>query len=219
MVKVGYHHAYMANMLHVNSGNGKFIETSQMSGVVKTDWSWAPLIADFDNDGLKDIFVSNGVYKDYHNQDFRNELKAINAKGASMTLQAVLDMMPAEKLNNYIYKNNGDLTFTKKIEEWGLVDPNFSNGAAYADFDNDGDLDLIVNNINDVVGVYKNNSNQNYLQIQLEGGSKNTLGIGAEVFVKTEKDTQFQQLYLARGFESSVTPTLNFGLGERVKDT
>jgi enediyne biosynthesis protein E4 len=214
MVRVGYHHAYMANMLHVNSGNGKFIETSQMSGVVKTDWSWAPLIADFDNDGLKDIFVSNGVYKDYHNQDFRNQLKAINARGESMTLQAVIDMMPAEKLNNYIFKNNGDLTFSKKIEEWGLVDPNFSNGAAYADFDNDGDLDLIVNNINDKVGLYKNNSNQNYLQIELEGITQNTLGLGAEVFVKTAKETQFQQLYMARGFESSVAPTLNFGLGE-----
>lgn len=214
MVKVGYHHAYMANMLHVNSGNGKFIETSQMSGVVKTDWSWAPLIADFDNDGLKDIFVSNGVYKDYHNQDFRNQLKAKNEKGESMTLQAVLDMMPAEKLDNYIFKNNGDLTFTKKIKEWGLEDPNFSNGAAYADFDNDGDLDLIVNNINDEIGLYKNNSNQNYVQIQLEGDSNNTLGIGAEVFVKTAKETQHQQLYVARGFESSVAPTLNFGLGE-----
>jgi len=214
MVKVGYHHAYMANMLHVNSGNGKFIETSQMSGVVKTDWSWAPLIADFDNDGLKDIFVSNGVYKDYHNQDFRNQLRDKNAKGESMTLEAVLDMMPAEKLDNYIYKNNGDLTFTKKIEEWGLKDPSFSNGAAYADFDNDGDLDLIVNNINDKVGLYRNNSNQNYLQIELEGTSKNTLGIGAEVFVKTANEIQHQQLYLARGFESSVTPSLNFGLGE-----
>jgi hypothetical protein len=214
MVRVGYHHAYMANMLHVSSGYGKFIETSQLSGVVKTDWSWAPLIADFDNDGLKDIFVSNGVYKDYHNQDFRTQLKAINAKGESMTLQAVLDMMPAKKLNNYIYKNNGDLTFTKKIKEWGLEDPNFSNGAAYADFDNDGDLDLIVNNINDEIGLYRNNSNQNYVQIQLEGATENTLGIGAEVYVKTPKETQFQQLYVARGFESSVSPTLNFGLGE-----
>ncbi|WP_432410010.1 VCBS repeat-containing protein [Rasiella sp. SM2506] len=214
MVKVGYHHAYMANMLHINSGNGRFIETSQMSGVVKTDWSWAPLIADFDNDGLKDIFVSNGVYKDYHNQDFRNQLKAINEKGESMTLEAVVAMMPAEKLDNYIYKNNGDLTFTKKIEEWGLKDPSFSNGAAYADFDNDGDLDLIVNNIKDEIGLYRNNSNQNYIKIQLEGPATNTQGIGAEVFVRTTKDTQYQQLYVARGFESSVAHTLNFGLGD-----
>lgn len=214
MVKVGYHHAYMANMLHVNSGNGRFIETSQMSGVVKTDWSWAPLIADFDNDGLKDIFISNGVVKDYTNQDFRSQLKAIDAKGESMTLEAVLAMMPSEKLDNYIYKNNGDLTFSKKIEEWGLKDPSFSNGAAYADFDNDGDLDLIVNNVNDEVGLYRNNSNRNYVQIQLEGTAKNSLGIGAEVFVKTTKEIQYQQLYVARGFESSVAPALNFGLGE-----
>ena len=214
MVNVGYHHAYMANMLHINSGNSKFIETSQMSGVVKTDWSWAPLIADFDNDGLKDIFISNGILKDYTNQDFIRQLQAINATGESMTLEALLAMMPAEKLDNYIYKNNGDLTFSKEIEAWGLSDPSFSNGAAYADLDNDGDLDLIVNNINDEVGLYRNNSNKNYIQIQLEGSAKNSLGIGAEVFVKTAKETQVQHLYLARGFESSVTPALNFGLGD-----
>lgn len=214
MVKVGYHHAYMANMLHANVGNGKFKETAQLSGIVKTDWSWAPLIADFDNDGLKDIFISNGVYKDYNNQDFRNALKAKNAKGESMTLQAVLDMMPSQKLDNYVYKNNGDLTFTKVIKEWGLNDPSFSNGGAYADFDNDGDLDLIVNNVNDEIGLFKNNSQSNYLQIDLNGPANNTIGIGAEVFVKQNDQTQYQKLYITRGFESSVSEVLNFGLGE-----
>lgn len=214
LVRVGYHHAYMANMLHFNEGNGKFKETGQMSGVVKTDWSWAPLLADFDNDGLKDIFVSNGVYKDYHNQDFRNQLKAIDQKGEPVSLQSVLDMMPSEKLNNYIYKNNGDLTFQKVIAEWGLEDPNFSNGAAYADLDNDGDLDLIVNNINDEIGLYRNNANANSIQIQLIGPAENSLAIGAEVYLKNNGRTQYQKHYLARGFQSSVTPTLHFGLGE-----
>ena len=124
----------MANMLHYNVGNGKFKETSQLSGIVKTDWSWAPLIADFDNDGLKDIFISNGVVKDYTNQDFRVSLAEKNARGETMTLEAVLDMLPSQKLDNYAYKNNGDLTFSKVIKEWGLEDPSFSQGAAYSRF-------------------------------------------------------------------------------------
>ena len=135
MVDIGYHHAYMSNMLQVNQSNGKFKETGLLSGLAKTDWSWAPLIADFDNDGHKDVFISNGVVKDYTNQDFRNELREINKKGTAMQLKDVLDMIPAQKLNNYVFKNNGDLTFTKVIKEWGLEDPSFSNGAAYADFD------------------------------------------------------------------------------------
>ncbi len=212
LVQIGYHHAYMANMLHYNTGNGKFKETAQLSGVVKTDWSWAPLLADFDNDGLKDIFISNGVYKDYNNQDFRIELRERNARGESMTLDAVIALMPSQKLDNYIYRNNGDLSFTKVIKEWGLEDPSFSNGAAYADFDNDGDLDLIVNNVNDEIGLYRNNANENYLQIELKGPEKNTLGIGASVYLENEKDTQFQKLYLSRGFQSSVSNILNYGL-------
>lgn len=213
IVKVGYHHAYMANMLHMNTGNGTFKETAQFSGVVKTDWSWAPLIADFDGDGLKDIFISNGVYKDYTNQDFRTQIKEINARGESMTLEEVLSMLPAEKLDNYIFKNNGDLTFTKKIKEWGLQDPNFSNGAAYGDLDNDGDLDLVVNNINDIAGIYKNNSNENFIQIDLRGPETNSLGLGASVYIKTNNGTQFQKLYLTRGYESSVSNILTFGIG------
>ncbi len=214
LVRVGYHHAYMANMLHFNEGNGKFKETGQLSGVVKTDWSWAPLLADFDNDGLKDIFVSNGVYKDYHNQDFRAQLLEVDKEGKPVSLKSILDMMPSEKLDNYIYKNNGDLTFQKSIKEWGLEDPNFSNGAAYADFDNDGDLDLIVNNVNDEIGLYKNNANVNTIQITLDGPSQNKLGIGTQVSIKSGGQTQFQKLYMTRGFQSSVSPLIHFGLGE-----
>ncbi|MDC8005472.1 VCBS repeat-containing protein [Aureisphaera galaxeae] len=212
MVNIGYHHAYMANMLHYNIGNGKFRESSQLSGVVKTDWSWAPLLADFDNDGLKDIFISNGVYKDYTNQDFRTEIKMRNARGETMTIDQILDLLPSEKLDNYIYKNNGDLSFSKKIEEWGLKDPSFSNGAAYADFDNDGDLDLIVNNINDEIGLYRNNANENYVQVDLKGPNRNPMGIGASVYVEEEGRTQLQQLYLTRGYQSSVSNVLHYGL-------
>ncbi|MEZ4794112.1 MAG: VCBS repeat-containing protein [Flavobacteriaceae bacterium] len=214
MVNVGYHHAYMGNMLQHNVGNGKFKEMGQLSGVVKTDWSWAPLLADFDNDGLKDIFISNGVVKDYTNQDFRTEMRTRNANGESMTLDAVLDLMPSQKLDNYAYKNNGDLSFSKVIEEWGLKDPSFSNGAAYADFDNDGDLDIVVNNIDDEIGLYRNNSNENYLQVKLKGPQQNTMALGAKVYVKLKDGIQFQQVYLTRGFESSISEIQHFGLGQ-----
>ncbi len=214
MVAIGYNHPYMANMLHYNKGNGKFNETALLSGVAKSDWSWAPLIADFDNDGLKDIFITNGVIKDYTNQDFRTEMKKKIANNEEMTLEAVQAMLPSQKLNNYIYKNNGDLTFSKKMKEWGMEDPTFSNGAAYADLDNDGDLDLVINNIDDQVGLYRNNANNNYLQVKLKGPNNNSLGIGAKVYVKKADTIQFQQLYLARGFESSVTNVLHFGLGK-----
>ena len=214
LVEIGYHHAYMSNMLHYNVGNGKYYEASQLSGIAKTDWSWAPLIADYDNDGLKDIFITNGVFKDYHNQDYKNNIRKIASSGEPITLQKALDLIPSEKLSNYIYKNNGDLSFSNKIKEWGMDDPGFSNGGAYADFDNDGDLDLITNNFNDHIGLYRNNSKNNFLQIEIQGPNKNRLGIGTKVYINNNNGPQVLQLYLSRGYESSVTPILHFGLGK-----
>ncbi len=213
MIDIGYHHAYMANMLHYNVGNGKFNETAQLSGLSKTDWSWSTLIADFDNDGLKDVFITNGVDRDYTNQDARIKLKEVMKKGKAMTLDAVLNTFPSEKKSNFIFKNNGDLTFSESIKDWGLEDPNFSYGATYADLDNDGDLDLITNNVEDKAGIYKNNSTNNYVQLKLKGSSNNPQAIGTKVYLINNEISQFQQLYLTRGYKSSVTPSLNFGIG------
>lgn len=214
MVEIGYHHAYMSNMLHYNVGNGKFKETALLSGIAKTDWSWAALIADYDNDGLKDIFISNGVDKDYTNQDAGIALKKVMKSGESMTLDAVLNTFPSKKMSNYIFKNEGDLSFKNMIKEWGFEEPGFSYGAAYADLDNDGDLDLITNNVDDQAGIYKNNANNNYLKIKLKGSQNNPFGIGAKIYLKDNTNSQFQQLYLSRGYKSSVTTYINFGLGK-----
>ncbi len=214
MVEIGYHHAYMSNMLHYNVGNGKFKETALLSGVAMTDWSWSALIADYDNDGLKDIFITNGVDKDYTNQDARIELKKVMESGKSMYLDDVLNTFPSKKMSNYIFKNKGDLRFVEKIKEWGLEDPNFSYGSAYADLDNDGDLDLITNNIDDNAGVYKNNANNHYLKIKLNGKAKNPFAIGSKIILRNDDHSQFQQLYLTRGYKSSVTSMIHFGLGK-----
>ncbi|RMB63922.1 RNA-binding protein [Dokdonia sinensis] len=213
MVKVGYHHQYMSNMLHVNNNEGYFKEVGQLSGISKTDWSWAPLIADFDNDGLKDIYITNGIYRDITNQDFLNRAKELRKADKSFTLEQVYDMIPSEKLPNYFYKNSGNLSFDKKTKEWGLEKPSHSNGAVYADLDNDGDLDLITNNFNEISDIYRNESQWNYLDFEFINFPKNSLGIGTTVKVYNNDNIQTSTLFLSRGFESSIAPRLHFGLG------
>jgi enediyne biosynthesis protein E4 len=214
MVEIGYHHQYMTNTLHWGDSKGNYRESAQLSGISKTDWSWAPLLADFDNDGYKDIFIGNGVDRDYTNQDARNRLKQVQARGESMTIDSLLNSFPSEPLENYIFKNNGDLSFSKKSDEWGLEIPTYSYGASYADLDNDGDLELILNNLNSVSGIYENQSDNNYLKIKLEGPEKNKLAIGSKVYIETDNGYQTQELFLNRGYESSVTSILSFGLGK-----
>lgn len=214
LVRIGYHHAYMANMLHINKGYGIFEETGQLSGVTKTDWSWSTLLADFDNDGFKDIYVTNGVERDYNHQDTRNKVLDILGSGKPYDLQEILAMYPSEPITNHAYKNLGDLTFEKSMDTWGLADKTISNGAAYADLDNDGDLDLIVQNLNDNVGLYRNNATNNYLTINLKGPTQNPMAIGSKAFVTTSSKTQLNELYLARGFMSSVSNEMHFGLGD-----
>ncbi len=214
IVRSGYHFPYMSNMLNLNNGNGYFSDIGQLAGVSKTDWSWGPLLADFDCDGLKDIFITNGIKREIANQDFGNFLDTEQETVKNMSIQQVLDRMPSEKLQNYAFKNNGDLAFSKATSTWGFEQTVNSNGAAYADLDNDGDLDLVMNNLDDEASIYQNNATNNFLSIKLVGNDRNINAIGAKVKVFTENTSQYQELFLSRGYQSSVSPTLNFGLGD-----
>jgi hypothetical protein len=216
---MGLYYQYMRNMLHINNGNGSFSEVGQLSGVSNTDWSWAPLFADYDNDGWKDLFVTNGYLRDFTNMDFLkymgDELRNRNVAGEE--LLDIVKKMPASNVINYMFKNNGDITFSNKSSQWGINIPSNSNGAAYADLDNDGDLDLVINNINQPAFVYENKArgqiNNNYIEIDLKGAGQNTQGIGAKVTVYNNGKQQFLEEMPSRGYQSSVSPVLHFGTG------
>jgi len=216
IVDIGFHHQYMFNTLQMNNGNGTFSDIGQLAGVSKTDWSWAPLFADFDNDGLKDLFISNGYRRDARDNDYSNLYNYKKANGEDVDFKEGLELMPVSSIKNYMYKNEGDLKFTKVTDEWGLEVPMNSNGAAYADLDNDGDLDLIINNIEEMSVVYENIlvSDNRYLRINIDGAPLNKEALGAKVSVKTTDKTQFQEVYFARGYESSVENIIHFGLGK-----
>ncbi len=221
-VKDGFHYQYMVNTLHLNNGNNTFSEIAQLSGLDKTDWSWAPLFGDYDNDGFKDLFITNGLRKDSRNNDFVKKkekiLKEFQNLGEEEKMQSIkklLEMMPSQKIPNYIFKNNGDLSFDNKSSEWSFDIPSFSNGAAYADLDNDGDLDIIINNIDDAPFVYKNNSIGNhYINLKFIGPEKNLSGIGTKVLCETKNGIQYAEHYLSRGYLSSVENRMHFGLSD-----
>lgn len=237
-VNMGQHNQYMYNALQLNNGvpvEGKlplFSDVAQLSGVSSTDWSWAPLFFDMDNDGNKDLFVSNGIKRDFRNNDFlsyrkkrQEEVIQLKKEGKNFDqkgyVQDILSRMPPRKKVNYFYKNNGDLTFVDKSTNWVKPKETSSNGATYADFDNDGDLDIIVNNSDDFAFIYRNNISElesnNYLQIKLQGGKKNPIGIGTRVVAYHQGKQQILEQQLTRGFQSSVSTKLHFGIGKSMQ--
>lgn len=229
-VNSGKHYQYMFNTLQRNNGNGTFSELGQLGGVTSTDWSWAPLFADFDNDGNKDLFITNGVKSNNRNSDlvavYEKKIDSIKriAQQKGMDPNKMIDVMnfvdlaPTDKLPNYVYKNNGDLTFRNKVKEWGMERPTLSNGAAYADFDNDGDLDLVINNIDEYALLYKNNSVEkglgNYLRFKVDAGKgKSSYGTKITLF---KNDTLWQTASLTntRGYMSKSEDVIHFGVGD-----
>lgn len=213
-VKSGNHFQYMVNTLQLNNGNATFSEIGQLAKVAKTDWSWGTLLADFDNDGFKDLVITNGYKRDLSDKDFRTEFKNKREEKNKLEIQEVLDLAPVTKVSNYIFKNSGDLTFKDYTQDWGFDKKVNSNGVAYADLDNDGDLDLVINNLDEVCSVYENKSTQNYFALQLEGKGQNYFAVGAKVSIHYNGEAQVQELFLTRGFQSSVSTRLNFGLGK-----
>ena len=213
-LRSGFYYQYMRNMLQLNNGDGTFSEIGQLAGISNTDWSWAPLWADFDNDGMKDLFVSNGYVRDFTNMDFIKFMNNYTRGKSRMKREDVLDIvshMTSSDVTSHLFRNDGDLHFTDMGARWGIHLPSNSNGAAWADLDNDGDLDLVVNNLNRPAFIYENRSDKltknHYLQILLKGSGMNTQGVGArltlvqqgqETVYRTDARTGLPVLRIAR---------------------
>ncbi|MES1217138.1 MAG: VCBS repeat-containing protein [Bacteroidota bacterium] len=219
---MGYNYQYARNSLQLNTGAGKrFSDIALYSGVAATDWSWGSLIADYDHDGFDDIFISNGIKRRLNDLDYlkfvSNTSLRENVSSTREFDKEMLEKMPDGKWHNYMFKGSDSLKFSDKSSDWGFEEPDLSNGAAYADLDNDGDLDLVINHVDDVAGIYRNNllnsDSSNYLKIRFKGEGMNTFGIGTKAFAFAGKQLHYQYLQPGHGFLSSSEPLLNFGLG------
>jgi hypothetical protein len=217
-INYGYTHQHVRNMLQMNNGNSTFSEIGQLAGIYQTEWSWSPLFADFDNDGYKDLFITNGFPKDITDRDFIS----FREKVSTVTgIDYLLTLIPSVKVANYAFKNNGDLTFSDMTKSWGLDHPSFSNGAAFADLDNDGDLDYVVNNIDDFASLYENRlykktdkRSSHFLRLKLLGTKENLSGLGTKVTLHYDHGKiQYHEHSIHRGYISIVEDVVHFGLG------
>ncbi|MCM8570743.1 VCBS repeat-containing protein [Gramella jeungdoensis] len=223
-LKNGYSPQYMQNTLHLNTGDLNFSETAFISGVAASEWSWGAMFADFDNDTHKDLFISNGIKGATNDMDFikyisNEKIQEKLSRGEYNDYENLIKDLPEKRLENYIYKNLGDNTFRNLKNEWLDSGKTFSHGFVYADLDNDGDLDLAINNTESTAGIYRNNAEKvkdpnSFLKIDFKGSQANQFGIGAKVKVYNDGKMQFQEQYLTRGYLSSIAPGLNFGMGK-----
>ncbi|TRX25365.1 hypothetical protein FNW25_09210 [Flavobacterium franklandianum] len=218
--KLGYHYQYTRNMLQLNQGGNNFTETALMSGVAATDWSWSALFSDYDQDGEQDIFVCNGIPKRPNDLDYvkylSNDQVKTKINSTKLLDKEALRKMPNGKVTNYVFQGSKDLIFNNKSSDWIENDSIISNGSAYGDLDNDGDLDVVTNNLNTVASIYINKTNDkaNYLKIRLRFGGKNTFGIGTKVISYNKGKMQYKELQTTRGFQSSSEPIIHFGYGK-----
>lgn len=215
-VAKGYNYQYMYNTLQLNLGSGYFSEIAHLAGIASTDWSWAPLLADFDQDGLKDLFVTNGYYRDVRDQDFTKVLKEYMATNpVSFDCMKMLALIPQSRELNYFFRNTDSLKFEDVSTEWGVTAGTNSHGAAYGDLDNDGDLDLVINNFNEPAQILQNNLEQKkFVKLVLRGPETNPFAFGTKVILHTDKGDLMQELNPSRGYASSSDVSLIFGLGE-----